>query len=147
MKNEILLFENQEVKLEVDLDEETVWLTQKQMAKLFGKDENTINEHINNVFKEKELDENTSTGISGKSTGGRKPKVFNLDVIISVGYRVKSKNGVVFRKWANKVLKEYLIEGYAINQKRLKLLQRKVSVIDIASRLNQQVINNEAESI
>ena len=94
-KNEIILFENQGVKLEVNLSEETVWLTQKQMAELFGKDQNTINDHINNIFKEGELDENTSTGISGKSSGGRKPKIYNLDVIISVGYRVKSKNGTI----------------------------------------------------
>lgn len=90
MKNEIILFENQGVKLEVNMKDETVWLTQKQMAELFGKDQNTINDHINNIFKEGELDETTSTGISGKSTGGRKPKIYNLDVIISVGYRVKS---------------------------------------------------------
>ena len=111
MKNEIIIFENQGVKLEVNVNEETVWLTQSQMAKLFDKDINTINDHINNIFKEKEVDKDTSTGISGKSTGGRKPVVYNLDVIISVGYRVKSKNGVVFRKWATSVLKDHLIKG------------------------------------
>lgn len=99
MKNEIILFENQGVKLEVNLKDKTVWLTQAQMAKLFDRDQNTINDHINSIFKEGELDEHTSTGISGKSTGGRKPKIYNLDVIISVGYRVKSKNGIIFRKW------------------------------------------------
>lgn len=78
-KNEIILFENQGVKLEVNLREETVWLTQKQMAELFDKDQNTINDHINNIFKEGELDEKTSTGISGKSSGGRKPKIYNLE--------------------------------------------------------------------
>ncbi len=136
MKNEIILFEDQGVKLEVNLKEETVWLTQKQMAELFQKDENTINEHIKNVFDEKELDENTSTGISGKSTGGRKPKLYNLDVIISVGYRVKSKRGVLFRKWANKVLKEHLLKGYSINEERLKYLEKTVKLIDIAHRVN-----------
>ena len=113
MKNEIIIFENQGVKLEVNMNEETVWLTANQMSTLFKKDVNTINEHINNIFKEGELEKETSTGISGKSSSGRKPTVYNLDVVISVGYRVKSKNGIIFRKWANQILKDYLIKGYA----------------------------------
>lgn len=108
MKNEIIIFENQDVKLEVNMKEETVWLTQAQMEMLFDVKHSTISEHINNIFKEGELDEKTSVGISDKSTGGRKNKIYNLDVIISVGYRVKSKNGVIFRQWANKVLKDYM---------------------------------------
>lgn len=139
MKNEIILFENQNIILEVNINEETVWLTQKQMAELFDKDTNTINEHINNIFKE-ELDKKTSTGISGKSTSGSKPKIYNLDVIISVGYRVKSKNGVIFRKWANKVLKEYLLKGYAVNQKRLEYLEKTIKLIDIAGRIDEELI-------
>lgn len=106
--NEIILFENQGVKLEVNLKEETVWLTQAQMAELFNVKQSTLSEHINNIFKEEELDINTSIGISDKSSGGRKSKLYNLDVIISVGYRVKSKNGVIFRKWATKILKDYI---------------------------------------
>ena len=102
MKNEIIIFENQDVKLEVNMAGETVWLSQKQMSELFKVKQNTIAEHILNIFDEKELDEETSIGISDKSSGGRKPKLYNLDVIISVGYRVKSKNGVIFRKWATK---------------------------------------------
>ena len=98
MKNEIVLFKNQQIKLEVNMKEENVWLTQKQMALLFDKDQNTINEHISNIFAEGELDEITSTGISGKSSGGRKPKIYNLDVIISVGYRVKSKNIITYEE-------------------------------------------------
>lgn len=109
MKNEIIIFEKENIKLEVNLNDETVWLTQKQMAELYEKDENTINEHINNIYKEGELDRKTSTGISGKSTGGRKPLIYSLDVIISVGYRIKSKRGTEFRVWANRVLKEYLV--------------------------------------
>lgn len=146
-KNEIILFENQGVKLEVNLSEETVWLTQKQMAELFGKDQNTINDHINNIFKEGELDENTSTGISGKSSGGRKPKIYNLDVIISVGYRVKSKNGTIFRQWANKVLKDYLLKGYAVNQRRLEYLEKTVKLIDIANRIDERLEGNDAKEI
>ena len=146
-KNEIILFENQGVKLEVNLREETVWLTQKQMAELFDKDQNTINDHINNIFKEGELDENTSTGISGKSSGGRKPKIYNLDVIISVGYRVKSKNGTIFRQWANKVLKDYMLKGYAINQKRLEYLEKTVKLIDIANRMDERLQGDDAKEI
>lgn len=146
-KNEIVLFENQGVKLEVNLKEETVWLTQKQMAELFGKDQNTINDHINNIFKEGELDEITSTGISGKSNGGRKPKIYNLDVIISVGYRVKSKNGVIFRQWANKILKDYLIKGYAVNQKRLDYLEKTIKLIDIANRMDERLEAGDAKEI
>ena len=115
MNNEIILFEDQDIRLEVNMKDETVWLTQKQMAKLFDKNENTINEHINNIFMEGELLRETSTGISVKSSGGRKAKIYNLDVIISVGYRVKSKNGIIFRKWANKVLKDYSIERYTVD--------------------------------
>ncbi len=109
--NEIILFENQGVKLEVNLKEETVWLTQAQRGILFDVKQSTLSEHINNIFKEGELDEKTSIGISDKSSGGRKSKIYNLDVIISVGYRVKSKNGVIFRKWANKILKDYMLNG------------------------------------
>lgn len=147
MKNEIILFENQEIKLDVSMKDETVWLTQKQMAELFNKDENTINDHIKNIFAEGELNEETSTGISGKSSGGRKPKIYNLDVIISVGYRVKSKNGIIFRRWANSVLKEYLLKGYSINQKRLEYLEKTVKLIDIATRIDNNIENSDAKDI
>ena len=141
------MFENQGVSLEVNLQEDTVWLTQKQMAQLFGKDQNTISDHINNVFREGELEEKTSTGISGKSSGGRKPKIYNLDVIISVGYRVKSKNGVIFRKWATTILKDYMIKGYAINQQRLAYLEKTVKLIDIANRMDERLEGNDAKEI
>ena len=146
-KNEIILFKNQDLRLEVNVKDETVWLTQKQMAKLFDKDQNTINDHINNIFKEGELDETTSTGISGKSNGGRKPKIYNLDVIISVGYRVRSKNGTIFRQWANKVLKDYMIKGYAVNQRRLEYLEKTIKLIDIANRIDEKLENNDAREI
>ncbi len=146
-KNEIILFENQGVKLEVNLKEETVWLTQAQMEELFDVKHATISEHINNIFKERELDEKTSVGISDKSTGGRKSKIYNLDVIISVGYRVKSKNGVIFRKWATQVLKDYMLKGYAINQKRLEYLEKTIKLIDIANRIDERLENNDAKEI
>lgn len=145
--NEIILFENQGVKLEVSLSEETVWLTQAQMEKLFDVKHATISEHINNIFKEGELDEKTSVGISDKSSGGRKSKLYNLDVIISVGYRVKSKNGVIFRQWANKILKDYMLKGYAVNQKRLEYLEKTIKLIDIANRIDERLEGNDAKEI
>ena len=146
-KNEIILFENQGVKLEVSLREETVWLTQAQMAELFDVKQSTLSEHINNIFKEGELEEKTSIGISDKSSGGRKSKLYNLDVIISVGYRVKSRNGVIFRKWATQILKDYMLKGYAINQKRLEYLEKTIKLIDIANRIDERLEGNDAKEI
>ncbi|MBR3881836.1 MAG: virulence protein RhuM/Fic/DOC family protein [Clostridia bacterium] len=146
-KNEIIIFENQDVKLEVNLKEETVWLTQAQMEILFDVKHATISEHISNIFKEGELDEKTSVGISDKSSGGRKAKIYNLDVIISVGYRVKSKNGTIFRQWANKVLKDYMLKGYAVNQRRLEYLEKTIKLIDIANRIDEKLENNDAKEI
>ena len=146
-KNEIILFENQGVKLEVNLREETVWLTQAQMEELFDVKHATISEHISNIFKEGELDEKTSVGISDKSSGGRKSKLYNLDVIISVGYRVKSKNGVIFRQWANRILKDYMLKGYAVNQRRLEYLEKTVKLIDIANRIDERLKGDDAKEI
>jgi len=146
-KNEIILFENQGVKLEVNLKDETVWLTQAQMQLLFDVKQSTLSEHINNIFQEGELDEKTSIGISDKSSGGRKSKIYNLDVIISVGYRVKSKNGVIFRQWANKILKDYMLKGYAVNQRRLEYLEKTVKLIDIANRIDERLEGNDAKEI
>ena len=148
MKNEIILFENQEVKLEVNMKDETVWLNQEQMATLFGKAKSTINEHIKNIYKEEELFESETLTKFGNSEFADKPtNYYNLDVIISVGYRVKSKNGVAFRRWANKVLKDYMIKGYAVNQKRLEYLEKTVKLIDIASRIDEELKGNEAQEI
>ena len=146
-KNEIILFENQGVKLEVNLREDTVWLTQAQMGILFDVKQSTLSEHINNIFKEGELEEKTSIGISDKSSGGRKSKIYNLDVIISVGYRVKSKNGVIFRQWATKILKDYMLKGYAVNRKRLEYLEKTIKLIDIANRIDERLEGNDAKEI
>ena len=129
MKNEIVLFTDGDINLEVELSPEleTVWLTQKQMGELFGVKQATISEHINNIISLGELDE-TSIGFSDKSSGGRKPKMYNLDMILSVGYRVNSKRGIAFRRWANSILKQYVIQGYAINEKRLQALERTVDI-------------------
>ena len=130
MKNEIVLFEtkDQEVKLAVSLENDTAWLSANQMALLFDRDEKTIRKHINNVFAENELDRENNT--QKMRVDGVKQKVpfYTLDVIISVGYRVKSQRGTEFRQWANKVLKQYILKGYAINEKRLAALNKTVEI-------------------
>lgn len=150
-KNEIILFENQEVKLEVNMKDETVWLNAEQMAALFGRDSKTIRKHINNALKE-ELDGSTVANFATvQKEGNREIKrnidYYNLDMIISVGYRVKSQNGVTFRKWANKVLKDYMIKGYAVNQKRLEYLEKTIKLIDIAGRIDTELKGSEAQEI
>jgi len=129
MTNEIVLFNDGNVNIEVQInpEQETVWLTQKQIETLFGVSHATVSEHISNILKSGELDD-TSVGFSDKSSGGRKPKIYNLDMILSVGYRVNSKRGIAFRRWANSVLKQYVIQGYAINEKRLQALERTVDI-------------------
>ncbi len=117
------------------------------MELLFDVKHATISEHISNIFKEGELDEESSVGISDKTSGGRKSKLYNLDVIISVGYRVKSKNGVIFRKWANKVLKDYMIKGYAVNQERLNYLESTIKLIKIANRAEERIEDSDAKGI
>ena len=147
-KNEIILFENQGVKLEVNVKDETVWLTQKQMSKLFGKAKSTINEHIKNIYKEEELTENETMTKFGNSEFSDKPtNYYNLDMIISVGYRVKSQQGITFRKWATKILKDYMLKGYAINQKRLDYLEKTVKLIDIANRMDERLEAGDAKEI
>lgn len=130
-KSEIILYQPEETfKLEVRLESDTVWLTQQQMAELFQTSKQNISLHTNNVFKEKELQEISTVkySLTVQQEGNRKVKrniaYYNLDVIISVGYRVKSQRGTDFRIWATKVLKEYLLKGYAINQRMEQLEQR-----------------------
>ena len=149
-RNEIILFENQGVKLEVNLKDETVWLNQKQMAELFGKDRRTITRHIQNIFKDEELTENSVCSLfEHTAEDGKKYTVqyYNLDMIISVGYRVNSKQGILFRKWATNVLKDYMLKGYAINQKRLDYLEKTVKLIDIANRIDERLEGNDAKEI
>jgi len=133
MQNQIIIYQPEVglSSLEVPLENETVWLTQNQMAELFEKDRSTITEHIINIYEEGELDENSTRGnfplvrIEGGRKVSRKVDFFNLDVIISVGYRVKSKRGTQFRIWANNVLKDYLMKGYALNQ-RIEHIEEKL---------------------
>ena len=151
MKNEIIIFEDQDVKLEVNMKDETVWLNANQMAELFDRDVKTIHKHINNALKE-ELDDTTVAKFAtvqkeGNRNVSRNLDYYNLDMIISVGYRVKSKNGIIFRKWANKVLKDYLLKGYAVNQKRLEYLEKTVKLINIAGRIDHKLNGEEAQEI
>ena len=126
MNNEIALFSDGEIILEVPItpERDTVWLTQAQMSELFGTARSSIAYHINNIFKEEELDKDTSVEKFDRSieSASRPPQYYNLDVIISVGYRVKSRRGIEFRRWANKVLKDYILKGYAVNDIRIKQL-------------------------
>ncbi len=117
-QGEIILYQPDEaVRLEVRLEDETVWLTQAQIAELFQRDRTVITKHINNVFKEKELEEKSNVQKMHIANSDKPVKFFSLEVIISVGYRVKSVRGTQFRQWANKILKEYLLKGYSINQR------------------------------
>ncbi len=160
--SEILIYQNTEgnIKIDVRLDDETVWLTQAQMAELFGKARTTITEHIQNVFKEGELDENvvcrnfrqtTQHGAIQDKTQDKEVKHYNLDVIISVGYRVKSTQGTQFRIWATQRLKEYIIKGFALNDDRFKSgssmnyfneLQERIREIRISERFFYQKIKD-----
>lgn len=151
MKNEIILFENQEVKLEVNMKDETVWLNTEQIALLFGRDYKTIRKHINNALQE-ELDNSTVAKFATVQKEGEREitrdiEYYNLDMIISIGYRVKSKNGIIFRKWANKILKDYMIKGYAVNNKRLEYLEKTVKLLDIASRGYENTSEHDSKEI
>lgn len=148
MKNEIILFENQDVKLEVNMKDDTVWLNREQLAMLFDRDIKTIGKHINNALNE-ELDNSVVAKFATTAKDGKTYQVeyYNLDMIISVAYRVKSQNGVIFRKWANKVLKDYLLKGYAVNQKRLEYLEKTIKLIDIAGRMDTELKTAEAKEI
>lgn len=138
-KSEIILYQPDEtVKLEVRLENETVWLTQQQITELFGRERTVITKHINNVFKEKELEEESNVHFLHIANSDKPVKVYSLDVIISVGYRVKSQRGTQFRQWANKILKEYLLKGYSINQRLTDMEQRMDNKLMLhEERLNQ----------
>ena len=154
VKSEILIYQNNDgtVKIDVRLDEDTVWLTQDQMADLFGKAKSTINEHIKNVFEENELSEANTMKKFGISEFQQKaPNFYNLDVVISVGYRVKSQQGTQFRIWATHRLREYIVKGFTLNDDRFKSgtsmnyfseLQERIREIRISERFFYQKIKD-----
>ena len=149
MKKELVIFEtlDKEISLSVEILENTVWLTQNQMAELFKTTKQNISLHANNCFKEGELDkksvvkESLTTAADGKNY---KTKHYNLDVIISVGYRVKSKRGVEFRQWANEILKQYILKGYVVNKKRLQALEK---TVDIQTKMLANALDVEEADI
>ena len=145
-KSEIILFEtkDKEVTLSVPMDGDTVWLSQAQMTELFNVDRTVITRHVNNIFKEKELIRESNVQKMHIANADRPVQFYSLDVIISVGYRVKSKRGIEFRQWASKILKQYMIDGYAINEKRLHALQK---TVDIQTRMLADALNVEEKDV
>ena len=149
-RGEIIIYraEDNTVQLDVRMENETVWLTQGQMAELFQKDQSVIARHISNIFKEGELEKSNMQILHNTQFKYRPTTVYNLDVIISVGYRVKSKRGIEFRRWANKILKDYLIKGYAINEKiRREQLSDLRQLVQIVGRTVQsKAVESEDET-
>ena len=153
-ENEIVLFETEdkEITLNVKVDQDTVWLNRNQMADLFGRDVKTIGKHINNAVREELSDQvvvakfatTTQHGAIEGKTQTHMTEYYNLDVIISVGYRVKSQRGIEFRRWANKVLKDYIIKGYAINDKRLEALQK---TVEIQAKMLATAIEGDSDEV
>ena len=152
--NKIIIYQTEDGQTQIDvrLENETVWLTQAQMAELFQTDRTSIVRHINNIYKVEELDRESTCAkiaqvqIEGKRTVKRNIPYFNLDMIISVGYRVNSKRGVKFRQWANKVLKQYLIKGYAVNERiRKEQISELRQLVGMLGRTiqNQPLLSND----
>lgn len=158
MNNEIIKFNNGNLELDVTVtpDKDTVWLTVDQLCILFNKNKSTISRHIKNIFNEGELDEISSVAKNATQLKRYDPRTgkdrisnveinyYNLDVIISVGYRVKSQNGIIFRKWATSILKDYMIKGFAVNEKRLEALDK---TIQIQSRMLASALNIEEKEV
>ena len=151
-RNEIIIFETEDhqIKLEVNVESETVWLNRNQMSELFGRDVKTIGKHINYALKEELSVDNSTVAkfatvqIEGEREVERNIEYYSLDVIISVGYRVKSKRGVEFRRWANSVLKQYILKGYAVNDNRIKQLGE---VIRIMKRTENELDSKQVLSV
>ena len=149
---ELVLFTSTDgnVTVDVQLKSDTVWLTQKQISELFDKERSVVTKHINNVFKEQELDEKSNVQILHIPNSDKPIALYNLDVIISVGYRVKSKRGIEFRRWANSVLKDYLLKGYAINQNVINTTHKEYqNLVDLLSKTlaNNQLISQQGQNI
>ena len=152
MNNEVILYKDGELELLVEVapDKETVWLKVEEMAKLFDRDRSVIQRHIRNIFKENELEESSTCAKfaqvqnEGDRSIERTFNYYNLDMIISVGYRVKSPRGIAFRKWATSILKEYIVQGYAVNAKRLNVLNK---VVEIQSNIIADVLELDSREV
>lgn len=153
MENNILIYTTKDGNIDVKLEQETVWLTQKQMSKLFDTTPQNITIHIQNIYKEQELSKDSTckdflqVQTEGKRQISRSMTFYNLDMIISVGYRVNSKQGVQFRRWATSKLKEYLVQGYTLNERLLKEKVEKLSLLQNAFNLLNRSITNQAENL
>lgn len=130
-KQELVIYQTEDgsISIDVKIDNETVWLSQKQMIELFGRDQSVISRHINNVFKENEVDKKSNMQFMHIANADRPVAFYSLDVIISVGYRIKSQQGTRFRIWANQIIKDYILQGYAINQQRLNQLNTAIKIM------------------
>lgn len=152
MKNPIEIFstDDNKVSLQVSLEGETVWLSQGQMVELFGRERSVITKHINNIFKEGELDKKSNVQNLHIANSDKPVAFYSLDVIISVGYRVKSQRGVQFRQWATKVLNQYLVQGYALNEKRLQErhieFEQAIALLS-ATLTNQALVNDDGQAV
>ena len=152
MNNEVILYKDGELELPVEVapDKETVWLKVEEMAKLFDRDRSVIQRHIKNIFKENEFEESLTCAKfaqvqnEGDRSIERTFNYYNLDMIISVGYRVKSPRGIAFRKWATSILKEYIVQGYAVNTKRLNVLNK---VVEIQSNIIADVLELDSKEV
>lgn len=151
-KNRMVIFQSADgsIQIDVKMEQETVWLSQQQMAELFGVDRTVVVKHIRNIFKDEELKESSTCAIfaqvrnEGRRVVSREIPFYNLDMIISVGYRVNSKNATQFRIWATKVIKDYMIQGYAINEKRIKEVQAKYDELkDVVKVLGRTIVQQE----
>lgn len=145
MENKIEIYKSQDNQIEllVQMDTDTVWLTQEQIVTLFERDQSVISRHINNVFNEKELERKSNMQKMHIPNSDKPVAFYNLDVIISVGYRVKSKRGIQFRQWATQRIKDYLVEGYAINEKRLAQKQQEVEYLKTGVRILNRAITEQ----
>ena len=152
MNDEVIIYKDGELKLQVEVtpDKETVWLRVEEMAELFNRDRSVIQRHIKNIFKEYELEQNSTCAkfAQVQNEGNRSVErifdYYNLDMIISVGYRVKSQRGITFRKLATSILKEYIFQGYAVNDKRLKVLNK---VVEIQSNIVADVLELDSKEV
>lgn len=144
-KDQIVIYkaEDGQTQIDVHLQEETVWLSQENLVNLFVRDQSVISRHINNVFKEGELDKKSNMQKMHIPNSDKPVAYYNLDVIISVGYRVKSKQGTQFRIWANKILKEYLVKGYVLNERKLKETQQQFIQLQQSIKLLENVVNQK----
>ena len=151
--SQIVLYQPDEsISLQVKIDGsfKTVWLSLDQMSELFGRDRSVIGKHVRTIFKEGELQkESVWAKFAYTASDGKTYQVdyYNLDMIVSIGYRVKSQNGILFRKWATQILKDYMLKGYAVNQRRLEYLEKTIKLIDIANRMDERLEGNDAKEI